>query len=504
MCTRNENSLPARFIDLYKVIRIVAHSIRLFTFIVILCSCLFSGCAGTGDNSSTNQSQGMPNGSATNQPQVATNDSARAQLTIIWASQSSAQANSEHIKLIPRASNAITITITNSSTLSTSQTVTSQTVSSPGYGNTSTVIFDALPVGTFTVTATAYPDASGTSVAQAKGTATLATQAGQTATLAITMASTIDHLVITSTTTTLPLGSTLPLTVTAYDATGAIVLVGNSYLWQCGTPTIVSVNPDGVLTGDSAVLTGVSAGQTTISVEETESVKTGTITITVPPFIVTPNPAIVTIGTTTQLSVSTTDANGNLIILPLSKFNFTSTAPSIATVGLSSGIVTGVSSGNTVVTATDIYSGKTGTTSITVTCDNALMAGTYQLMTYNGYSIPYSVPPFSLSGTGECDEEINNGIWTFSSDYTFNAVVNITQTYTQSTLDCGGGVAGPWQQNWSGTYTLSCGSGGVTICSTFSTSNETQCDTLIDGSFAFQNDCIGEPCGDDVQIWTKQ
>ena len=67
-------------------------------------------------------------------------------------------------------------------------------VARPANGGTVTVRFDPLPVGTFTVTSTAFPNADGTGTAQATASIPLILQAGQNTDFTLTMGSTIDHL----------------------------------------------------------------------------------------------------------------------------------------------------------------------------------------------------------------------------------------------------------------------------------------------------------------------
>jgi hypothetical protein len=218
-------------------------------FVLLVCSCLLYGCSGTSNNSSTNQ--------------PITTNSAQAKISITWPSSTTAKSSIIHPALIPQASNSIVITISNGSTQ-----ITSKTVAKPSSGNTSTVNFDALPAGSLTVTATAYPNADGSGVAQASGTAALATVVGQTSTMTLTMGSTIDHITITSSALGVGAGKTLILTPTAYDASGAVVLVGSTWQWQSSDTSLATVDIS------SGVVTGVAIGTTTISATESESGKT--------------------------------------------------------------------------------------------------------------------------------------------------------------------------------------------------------------------------------------
>src|SRR5438874_8317728 len=96
----------------------------------------------------------------------------RATFTVIWPPPS---------RLIPAASNSIKVDIKDGN-----QTVASQTLPRPSGGGPATVTFATLPVGALTATATAYPNADGTGVAQATASVPLQISAGQTSSFSIT------------------------------------------------------------------------------------------------------------------------------------------------------------------------------------------------------------------------------------------------------------------------------------------------------------------------------
>ena len=89
------------------------------------------------------------------------------------------------------------------------------------------------------------------------------------------MGSTIDHLAITPAAPSVAVGATTPLSATAFDATGAMVLTTASKLtWVSSAPTLATVDAAGVVTG-------VAAGTSTITVTDTESTKSATTTVTI-------------------------------------------------------------------------------------------------------------------------------------------------------------------------------------------------------------------------------
>lgn len=224
--------------------------------LVLASGSILAGCGGAGSGSGPAAKAGAAASGTT-----AATGSARATVHITWPKPTTA--GSARSRLIPAASTAVKIAITNGAT-----PVVSHVISAPD----TSYSFGALPVGSLTVTASAYPDASASGVAQAVGTGTLVTQAGQTAALTVTMDSTVDHLAITPTSASVSVGTTKTLNVTAYDtaseAADHIVLVSPSNLqWRSDNPTIAKVDKT------TGVVTGVAVGSVQITVTEKESGK---------------------------------------------------------------------------------------------------------------------------------------------------------------------------------------------------------------------------------------
>jgi outer membrane protein assembly factor BamB len=187
----------------------------------------------------------------------------RATLTITWPVRT---------RLIPVACNSINVEILQGSVV-----FTQQLVARPVTGNSTTVSFPVLPTGTLTVSATAYPTAGTTGVAQATGSEPLVIQANQNTTFSLTMDSTITHVAIGPA----PLfwnGRTMPLSASAFDANNNMVLTTpTKWNWSSastGVATITSGN-------NPANVTGVSPGTSLITATESESNISGTSTITV-------------------------------------------------------------------------------------------------------------------------------------------------------------------------------------------------------------------------------
>lgn len=182
-------------------------------------------------------------------------------LSIKWPKSSTSA--SRPSKLIPSASNAITVEIYKGATL-----INSKTIARPTIGDTSTIDFEALPIGTLTITATSYPDSDGTGVAQARGTTQVTTEIRKTSNIKITMESTIDHIGIYPNNIFIGVGESQILTPTAYDKDGAIVLVDTTWEWIVLDTSVASFD------SKKFTVTGVSKGNTVIELTENESKKT--------------------------------------------------------------------------------------------------------------------------------------------------------------------------------------------------------------------------------------
>jgi len=148
----------------------------------------------------------------------------QAMLTINWPQLS---------RLIPVATNSISITITDGGNFSTAQTINRPTNVPP----TSTVTFSPLPPGNLTVTASGYPLPNAVGVAQTTGTAPLIITAGQVAALTLTMNSTITQVVVTPSTPAISIAGAIQLSATPKNSANSIVLVAP------GNITWSSVNP---------------------------------------------------------------------------------------------------------------------------------------------------------------------------------------------------------------------------------------------------------------------
>jgi len=154
-------------------------------------------------------------------------------------------------------------------------------------------------------------------------------------------------------------GTTQQLTATTTDSSNN-VLTGRTVTWASDNSAVATVDANGLVTA-------VAAGTATITA--TSEGKSGTATITVTPLpapvatvTVAPPSANVVVGSTEQLTATTTDSAGN--VLSGRSVSWSSDAPAIATVNARNGLVSAVSAGVATITATS--EGKNGTSTITV------------------------------------------------------------------------------------------------------------------------------------------
>ena len=160
-------------------------------------------------------------------------------------------------------------------------------------------------------------------------------------------------------TATVALGQTVQLTATLRDASGN-VLTGRTVTWSSSNLAVATVSASGLVTA------GAVASQATITATSEGQSGTATVTVVsnapVASVTVTPATASVAVGQTVRLTATLRDANGN--VLSGRTVLWTSDNAVVATVD-GTGLVTGVSAGPAVITATS--EGKSGSASVTVT-----------------------------------------------------------------------------------------------------------------------------------------
>jgi uncharacterized protein YjdB len=146
------------------------------------------------------------------------------------------------------------------------------------------------------------------------------------------------------------------LVATPYDSRG-VAIGGRTVVWTTNNAGVAAITQTGRVTGllpGTAVITAVidgKAGNSTVTVN----------LVPVSRVVVTPASPSVSVGKTTQLTATVTDASGN--VLTGRSVAWTSSDTRIVTVD-ASGLASGVRKGSAVVTATS--EGKAGTATVRV------------------------------------------------------------------------------------------------------------------------------------------
>ena len=172
----------------------------------------------------------------------------------------------------------------------------------------------------------------------------------------------VTTLTVSPASVSVAVGANSTLQATVKDQSGN-VMTGQTVTWSSNNTGVATVNSSGVVTG-------VAAGSATITA--TSSGKSGTSAITVtagppPPPVATtvtvaPASASIAAAATVPLQATVKDQNGTVMTGQTVAWSTNNAAA--ATVN-STGVVSGVAAGSATITATS--SGKTGTSSITVT-----------------------------------------------------------------------------------------------------------------------------------------
>jgi len=260
-------------------------------------------------------------------------------------------------RLIPAASEAITLNLYNGS-----QLLASQLAVRPPNPGTTTYTFYKLPSTLLTLRAVAYPNADASGVVQASGTVQFTPQVGMTTTINLSLNSAIDHVAMVPAVPSLPIGAHLPLSLTAYDASGNVVLTQPEKItYQSANTNFATVTVDGILTGVAP--TGATPGSVAITATDTESGKSVTANTTVTSnTVVTVSPvgAIVKVGANQAFTAQVTGTSNTAVtwkVLEAGGGTITS-----------SGVYTPAAPGTYHVVATSVYdNSQQGTAVVSVT-----------------------------------------------------------------------------------------------------------------------------------------
>lgn len=165
----------------------------------------------------------------------------------------------------------------------------------------------------------------------------------------------VDHLTLTPATFALTYPQTQPMTVTAYDVDG-VMLVGRSVVWSSSDPGTATVDSNGVVS-----VIGAGAVTITASVEGHVATAAGTMIGPVDHVVLSPTPLSLKAYATQQLTATVYDANNN--VLTGHAVTWSSANPARAGVD-ATGLVTAYIGGQVVVISGTV-DGKTGTASVT-------------------------------------------------------------------------------------------------------------------------------------------
>ena len=219
-------------------------------------------------------------------------------------------------------------------------------------------------------------------------------------------------------------GATTTATATTRDA-GNNILTGRVVSFTSNNNAVATV---GAFTG---VVTGVSAGTATIFATSEGITGQATITVTASGSVATVQVALgssnVQVGSTTTAVATLRDASNNVVSGPVT---WSSSAPSVASVGGSSGIVTAVAAGQATITATS--GTKTGSANITTT-----------LTPVASVTVTLSPPTIVVGATSTATARTfaANGTELFGRNVTWSAL-NGPATVNSSGVVTGTGVGG--------------------------------------------------------------
>jgi Big-like domain-containing protein/putative Ig domain-containing protein/galactose oxidase-like protein/Kelch motif protein len=191
------------------------------------------------------------------------------------------------------------------------------------------------------------------------GTATISATIGSITASAPLSVPALQSIVITPNPITIGAGSSLQLTATGTYSDGSTQDVTTAAQWTSDTPSVATIG------SSTGLATGVSAGSATISA--TIGSVTGTAPLSVPALasiVITPTALTIGVGANLQFTATGIYADGSRQNLT-TVANWASSMPSVATIGSSTGLATGVSVGSTTVSA--ISGSIVGTTLLAVT-----------------------------------------------------------------------------------------------------------------------------------------
>jgi hypothetical protein len=180
------------------------------------------------------------------------------------------------------------------------------------------------------------------------GTLAIYLVSGTTKTARVTFVSGLLSIAVTPNTPSLPKGLTQQFKATGTFSDTSTADLTNSVSWTSNTPTIATVN------ASSGLAQTVAVGSTLITATSGSVSGSGTLNVTgaiLESFLIAPNPAFSGVGLTNQLVATGTYSDATTANVTTMAV-WASSTPSVATVGPTTGLITGVSLGSTTISAT--------------------------------------------------------------------------------------------------------------------------------------------------------
>lgn len=302
-------------------------------------------------------------------------------------------------------------TIQRAATIQLSATITDQT---------GAIVADRSPAWTSSNAGVAIVSASGLVTAIAPGSASIAAELdgkADTATISV-VAVPVGSVTVQPGATALTVGQTTTLTATVRDANGAVV-TDRSVAWTSSSAAVASVSQDGVVKA-------LGTGSAVISATSEGSSGSATVTVTVAPVA---SISLQPTSTTLQRNMTATftptlrDASGN--VLTGRVVNWSSADSTVARVS-SSGVVTAVGLGATVITAAS--EGKSASASVTVApgpVERVLISPTSISSLREGHSAQLSATAVDANG-----DVVSGAAFAWHSDNNFVAIVSASGLVT--------------------------------------------------------------------------
>ncbi len=182
---------------------------------------------------------------------------------------------------------------------------------------------------------------------------------------------TFQSLRITPADATMANGTTELFVATAVFSDGTTLNWNAAVTWSSSNTGVATVSDT---TGSKGLVTSVGVGTTTITATDLSNNISGSTTITVTnaiSFTVTPVNPVISLGTTTQQQFTATETFASGSTLDVTKLVlWSSSNAEVATISNttgSQGLATAVATGTTSISATDLITNISGTTTLTVT-----------------------------------------------------------------------------------------------------------------------------------------